>query len=30
MDVGFGSIGHFIELFKAREQMPPSVYRRRW
>ena len=29
-DVGFNSIGHFIGLFKAREQMPPSVYRRRW
>lgn len=30
LEVGFGSISHFIEQFKLREQMPPSVYRKRW
>lgn len=30
LEVGFSSISHFIEQFKAHEQMPPSVYRKRW
>lgn len=30
LDVGFNNLGHFIELFKSREGVSPSVFRRSW